>query len=150
MSTLCVLGVRPDDVAHQPVAHDVPVSQIAEPDPFDPGEDPLDLEQSGILSVGQVDLRLVSRDHRARVHAQAREEHLHLHASRVLSLIENHEGVGQGATTHVREWRDLDGAVVDRDRKSTRLNSSHGYISYAVFCLKKKKKKRNKSDQHET
>src|SRR3989449_5342454 len=30
------------------------------------------------------------------------------------------------------------GAAVDR--KSTRLNSSHGYISYAVFCLKKKKK----------
>src|SRR3989449_5923414 len=27
-----------------------------------------------------------------------------------------------------------------QDRKSTRLNSSHGYISYAVFCLKKKKK----------
>src|SRR2546429_9895927 len=27
-----------------------------------------------------------------------------------------------------------------KDRKSTRLNSSHGYISYAVFCLKKKKK----------
>src|SRR2546422_8539264 len=35
-----------------------------------------------------------------------------------------------------------DGAEVtarDQDRKSTRLNSSHGYISYAVFCLKKKK-----------
>src|SRR2546422_7875684 len=29
-----------------------------------------------------------------------------------------------------------------RDRKSTRLNSSHGYISYAVFCLKKKKNSR--------
>src|SRR2546422_2665382 len=29
------------------------------------------------------------------------------------------------------------------DRKSTRLNSSHGYISYAVFCLKKKNKKYN-------
>src|SRR2546429_6414036 len=29
--------------------------------------------------------------------------------------------------------------AVIRDRKSTRLNSSHGYISYAVFCLKKKK-----------
>src|SRR5256884_1697301 len=28
--------------------------------------------------------------------------------------------------------------VISRDRKSTRLNSSHGYISYAVFCLKKK------------
>src|SRR2546422_5389120 len=32
-----------------------------------------------------------------------------------------------------------------RDRKSTRLNSSHGYISYAVFCLKKKKKKKIKT-----
>src|SRR3989442_9515473 len=31
-----------------------------------------------------------------------------------------------------------------RDRKSTRLNSSHVRISYAVFCLKKKKKKRDK------
>src|SRR2546422_3292117 len=30
-----------------------------------------------------------------------------------------------------------------QDRKSTRLNSSHGYISYAVFCLKKKKKETN-------
>src|SRR2546422_5322928 len=32
----------------------------------------------------------------------------------------------------------------EEDRKSTRLNSSHGYISYAVFCLKKKKKNRHK------
>src|SRR2546429_3042242 len=31
------------------------------------------------------------------------------------------------------------GSLAERDRKSTRLNSSHGYISYAVFCLKKKK-----------
>src|SRR2546422_8235099 len=30
-----------------------------------------------------------------------------------------------------------------KDRKSTRLNSSHGYISYAVFCLKKKKTQMN-------
>src|SRR2546430_7930713 len=33
--------------------------------------------------------------------------------------------------------------VLKRDRKSTRLNSSHSQISYAVFCLKKKKKKNN-------
>src|SRR5205809_7890394 len=33
------------------------------------------------------------------------------------------------------------------DRKSTRLNSSHGYISYAVFCLKKKKKKKKKNQK---
>src|SRR2546422_6421672 len=36
---------------------------------------------------------------------------------------------------HLRELQ-----IVLGDRKSTRLNSSHGYISYAVFCLKKKKK----------
>src|SRR2546422_7513740 len=35
-------------------------------------------------------------------------------------------------------WQMHEAACVDR--KSTRLNSSHGYISYAVFCLKKKKK----------
>src|SRR2546422_6932126 len=40
-----------------------------------------------------------------------------------------------------------DGEISARgDRKSTRLNSSHGYISYAVFCLKKKKKRRNSTD----
>src|SRR2546429_4592750 len=33
-------------------------------------------------------------------------------------------------------------SLPEGDRKSTRLNSSHGYISYAVFCLKKKKKKK--------
>src|SRR5256884_3981815 len=33
----------------------------------------------------------------------------------------------------------LSAAQTFADRKSTRLNSSHGYISYAVFCLKKKK-----------
>src|SRR2546422_4704448 len=39
------------------------------------------------------------------------------------------------------------------DRKSTRLNSSHGYISYAVFCLKKKKKRTHScpaNTQHNT
>src|SRR5438876_9108756 len=35
--------------------------------------------------------------------------------------------------------------ALDRDRKSTRLNSSHPSISYAVFCLKKKKKKNKQS-----
>src|SRR2546429_4664235 len=37
-----------------------------------------------------------------------------------------------------REDLSLDYLLKKRDRKSTRLNSSHGYISYAVFCLKKK------------
>src|SRR3712207_7205380 len=40
------------------------------------------------------------------------------------------------------------GAGGHRDRKSTRLNSSHANISYAVFCLKKKKKTRKKQCRH--
>src|SRR2546429_7359494 len=38
------------------------------------------------------------------------------------------------------KWARLEPYDGYKDRKSTRLNSSHGYISYAVFCLKKKKK----------
>src|SRR5687768_17635759 len=39
-------------------------------------------------------------------------------------------------------WKSPNGTIrnILEDRKSTRLNSSHGYISYAVFCLKKKKR----------
>src|SRR5438105_5498114 len=56
----------------------------------------------------------------------------------------------QGLRAHV--WLDDDGRAVREeamlgDRKSTRLNSSHEWISYAVFCLKKKKKK--KKGRHE-
>src|SRR2546422_5464829 len=56
-------------------------------------------------------------------------------------------GLGGGDRLHVEHHgvhepllqQPFHGAQV-ADRKSTRLNSSHGYISYAVFCLKKKKK----------
>src|SRR5437879_8544788 len=41
---------------------------------------------------------------------------------------------------------DVPAGAVIRDRKSTRLNSSHRCISYAVFCLKKKKKKKYKKN----
>src|SRR3712207_9371593 len=40
--------------------------------------------------------------------------------------------------------------AVEADRKSTRLNSSHANISYAVFCLKKKKKNQNKDFKLQT
>src|SRR3712207_8151753 len=43
---------------------------------------------------------------------------------------------------HERERR-TDHRDLERDRKSTRLNSSHANISYAVFCLKKKKKQKS-------
>src|SRR2546430_9273786 len=48
---------------------------------------------------------------------------------------------GPGVRTHGPEQRAREAGeeAEDRDRKSTRLNSSHSQISYAVFCLKKKK-----------
>src|SRR5437879_10121385 len=45
-------------------------------------------------------------------------------------------------TNQARHPRQASRTAADKDRKSTRLNSSHRCISYAVFCLKKKKKKR--------
>src|SRR2546422_10090336 len=45
----------------------------------------------------------------------------------------------QCVDTSSRDSGDHGAVVGPEDRKSTRLNSSHGYISYAVFCLKKKK-----------
>src|SRR2546422_8541128 len=50
-----------------------------------------------------------------------------------------HLGGRFGSETRGREALAGNAPQGGRDRKSTRLNSSHGYISYAVFCLKKKK-----------
>src|SRR2546422_1728260 len=51
------------------------------------------------------------------------------------------EAVGvAGLRQQLLRLHGIEGVGLDGDRKSTRLNSSHGYISYAVFCLKKKKK----------
>src|SRR5437879_6775650 len=47
----------------------------------------------------------------------------------------------RGAGIHFDDRRVQHGRLGGKDRKSTRLNSSHRCISYAVFCLKKKKKK---------
>src|SRR5205809_4110435 len=48
---------------------------------------------------------------------------------------------GEGHTWPLESNPFPDNVTAEKDRKSTRLNSSHGYISYAVFCLKKKNNK---------
>src|SRR2546427_1974641 len=58
----------------------------------------------------------------------------------LLPVPQVHGGARLGADRHVGAPRRLHRAAAG-DRKSTRLNSSHSQISYAVFCLKKKKKK---------
>src|SRR5947199_2856519 len=57
-------------------------------------------------------------------------------------LIQNCSSPGSMSTSAVRR------AQASRDRKSTRLNSSHLGISYAVFCLKKKKRLHRPSSPH--
>src|SRR2546427_6036304 len=57
---------------------------------------------------------------------------------------DGHVGAQHAAPAARRHWETgkADRTPEARDRKSTRLNSSHSQISYAVFCLKKKKKKK--------
>src|SRR5438270_6888171 len=55
-----------------------------------------------------------------------------------------------GVNEHIESVADRLAERGYQDRKSTRLNSSHSQISYAVFCLKKKKKNRNDKDRNQT
>src|SRR3712207_7121939 len=57
---------------------------------------------------------------------------------RVMAAGRRQEITGLVVNRKVSNGRDRVRAVQERDRKSTRLNSSHANISYAVFCLKKK------------
>src|SRR2546427_9210318 len=62
------------------------------------------------------------------------------------ALINALEGADVDLRALVREESRADGPQsAEVDRKSTRLNSSHSQISYAVFCLKKKKKTRHET-----
>ena len=69
------------------------------------------------------------------------------HANMLHAFVQYH-GLEQLALS-TSELTDLLADLQDRDRKSTRLNSSHANISYAVFCLKKKKKKKTKENKKE-
>src|SRR5258708_31848612 len=67
--------------------------------------------------------------------------------------LQNSELTGEGIGI-AKKWlatpagENFSGNEADRDRKSTRLNSSHQIISYAVFCLKKKKNEIKKKMRH--
>src|SRR2546422_1591439 len=74
-----------------------------------------------------------------------------LHESNLLAHRTDYTGrtPESGLATSDRKYRPIPGGQAWPDRKSTRLNSSHGYISYAVFCLKKKKKKKTQQQKTE-
>src|SRR5688572_32238401 len=81
---------------------------------------------------------------RGKQHSAPEVEHqVHRHRDDAIDtqLIARKQAVENGAGTENKEHPRLSAASgeVEEDRKSTRLNSSHSQISYAVFCLKKKK-----------
>src|SRR5687768_17779307 len=73
--------------------------------------------------------------HHARIGETALDDAPHVVAGRAVAVDEG--PVQRAAVADLLQA--AAGAAAGADRKSTRLNSSHGYISYAVFCLKKKK-----------
>src|SRR5436305_3497155 len=71
--------------------------------------------------------------------ARARQARPHSYAGRRRAVVTIDE-IRAFAITLPRSTEALISSIVTTDRKSTRLNSSHVRISYAVFCLKKKKR----------
>src|SRR2546427_1394158 len=111
--------------------------------------------QCGPLYQGLVVQAVVHEILVGRVHAQRQRARLE-EAEQRPQLVVDHQGMALTATGGRQQHGLVDqgvlvdeveevleqsgvGATKDRDRKSTRLNSSHSQISYAVFCLKKKK-----------
>src|SRR2546422_3342371 len=82
---------------------------------------------------------------RVRVEQHRAGEHLEGHdAEGVLIALRTGAPAGTLLGAHERGRPDHRAVGREGDRKSTRLNSSHGYISYAVFCLKKKNKRQRR------
>src|ERR1051326_4221226 len=112
-SAVLILGIRSNDLPHQAVPDHVAVAEVAERDPVDARENPLDLEEARVLPAGQIDLGLVAGHHDLAVHTETGEEHLHLEPGGVLGLVEDDERVGQGPAPHVGQRGDLDGPLLE-------------------------------------
>jgi hypothetical protein len=99
------------------VSHDVALAELHEADALDPAQQRERLDQTAGLVRGQVGLRDVARHDRLALEAEPRQEHLHLLARRVLRLVEDHEGVVQGAAAHEGERRHLDHAALHQPHR---------------------------------
>src|SRR5688572_3566960 len=97
-----------DDLLDQVVAHHIAVGEAHGADTLDILDRLERVAQARLLSRRQVDLRQVTVHRHARILAQAGQKHLHLHGRGVLRLVQDDEGIGEGAAAHEGERRDLD------------------------------------------
>src|SRR5690606_39697251 len=81
----------------------------------------------------------VSQRSRARTHSVSQRSRARTHSVSQRSRARNGQGGESMRGIGLRVWSNKRSRTRREDRKSTRLNSSHVKISYAVFCLKKKK-----------
>src|SRR5207245_3945599 len=81
-----------------------------------------------------------------RAHANC-YENLPVFAALILAAVSSGKGAITDPLAMIAVYARMIQSTVHLDRKSTRLNSSHGSISYAVFCLKKKNKTPHPSDK---
>ena len=118
---VALVGV--DDGADETVPHHVVRGELGEVDVLDVTEDVAHDLEAGTGAAGEVDLGDVAGDDHLRAEAEPGQEHLHLLARGVLRLVEDDEGVVEGATTHVRQRGDLDRA--GRHELGDRLGRDH-------------------------
>src|SRR6266542_5669984 len=101
---------------------------------------PTDLEQLARLALAAVLGGLVGAERELADQPAGLRTHVLLAVGTCLFTLVSAYGFGQGADPSRLAAQIVTGIGFLGDRKSTRLNSSHGSNSYAVFCLKKKKK----------
>src|SRR6185503_14722412 len=114
LSILAERVVRFHDLLHELVPHDVPFVEVHEADPVDVADDVERLDEARHPPARQIDLRDVAGDDRLRTKPEARQEHLHLLAGRVLRLVEDDERVVERPAAHEGDRRDFDGAALDQ------------------------------------
>jgi hypothetical protein len=109
-----VFLVGVNDARHERMAHHVGGIEIGEGQAAHVLEDAPCLDQAGRLPARQVHLRDVAGDHRAGTDADAGEEHFHLLGRCVLRLVQDDEGMIQGAAAHVGQRCDFDVLLLEQ------------------------------------
>jgi len=107
-----VFIVGANDALHQVMTDHVAFVEMNERQPVHALQNLGRFDEAAAAGGGQVDLRDVAGDHSFRTKAEASHEHLHLLGSGVLGLVEDDEGIVEGASAHEGDGRNLDDVLL--------------------------------------